>query len=92
MSPAHRDPDGMPPPPPTVADADTLRIDQALRRMRSLDRNIFLVSRLDDMPYDEIARRTGLSVKQVQKRVVKTMLRLRRVQDGERPRWWWRLF
>ena len=68
------------------------RIDAALRAMRSLDRNIFLVSRIDRMPYDEIARHTGLSVEQVRKRVVSAMLRLRRVQDGESPRWWWRLF
>ena len=92
MSPADRGSGGMPPPPLPDADAETLRIDQALRGMRSLDRNIFLVSRIDDVPYDEIARRTGLSVDQVRKRVLKTMLRLRRVQDDERPRWWWRLF
>ena len=92
MSPADRARNGVPPPPAPDADVETLRIDRALRRMRSLDRNIFLISRLDGMPYDEIARRTGLSVAQVRKRVLKTMLRLRRVQDGERARWSWRLF
>ena len=92
MSPADHGRNGVPPPPPPDADAETLRIDRALRGMRSFDRNIFLVSRIDDMPYDEIARRTGLSVDQVRKRVLKTLLRLRRVQDGERPRWRWRLF
>ena len=92
MSPAARSPGSVPPLPPSDTDAETLRIDKALRGMRSLDRNIFLVSRIDDMPYDEIARRTGLTVAQVQKRVFKIMLRLRRVQDGERPRWWLRLF
>lgn len=91
MSPIDRGRNGVPPPPRQDADAETLRIDKALRCMRSLDRNIFLVSRIDDMPNDEIARRTGLSVEQVRKRVLKTMLRLRRVQDGEPPRWWWRL-
>lgn len=91
MSPADGGRNGVPPLPPSDADAETLRIDKALRGMRSLDRNILLVSRIDDMPYDEIADRTGLSIDQVRKRVLKTMLRLRRVQDGERPRWWWRL-
>ncbi len=71
---------------------EVARIDAALRAMSSLDRNIFLVWGIDHMPYDEIARHTGLSVEQVRKRVVRAILRLRRVQDGERPRWWWRLF
>ena len=71
---------------------EVARIDAALRAMSSLDRNIFLVSRIDHMPYDEIARHTGLTSEQVEKRVVRVMLRLRRVQDGETPRWWWRLF
>lgn len=71
---------------------EVARIDAALRAMSSLDRNIFLVSRIDHIPYDEIARHTGLSVEQVRKRVVRAILRLRRVQDGELPRWWWRLF
>ena len=68
------------------------RIDAALRAMRSLDRNIFLVWSIDKMSYDEIARHTGLTSKQVRKRVTRVMLRLQRVQDGESPRWWWRLF
>lgn len=92
MSPADRARNGVPPPPAPDADAETLRIDRALRGISSLDRNIFLVSRLDNMPYDEIAWHTGLSVKQVERRVLKAMLRMRRVQGGERPRWWWRLF
>lgn len=71
---------------------EVARIDAARKAMSSLDRNIFLVSRIDHMPYDEIARQTGLSVEQVRKRVVRAILRLRRVQDGETPRWWWRLF
>ena len=71
---------------------EVARIDGALRAMSSLDRNIFLVWSIDHMPYGDIARHTGLSVGQVRKRVVRAMLRLRRVQDGESPRWWWRLF
>lgn len=92
MTPSDRGRNGVPPPPPPDADAETLRIDKALRGIRSLDRNIFLISRLDDMPYNEIARHTGLSVAQVRKRVFRTMLRLRRVQEGEPMRWWWWLF
>ncbi len=68
------------------------RIDAALRAMSSLDRNIFLVWSIDHVPYDEIARHTGLRVEQVRKRIVRAILRLRRVQDGESPRWLWRLF
>lgn len=52
------------------------RVDACLRSMRSLTRNIFLVSRIDGTPDAEIAERTGLSVEQVRRHVLKAMLRL----------------
>lgn len=44
------------------ADPDLLRrMEDAVRNLPMLQREIFLAHRLDDMPYEEIASRTGLS-------------------------------
>lgn len=45
------------------------RIEAALLELTSLDRQIFLAMRLDSMSVEEIARRTGLSQRQVVKRL-----------------------
>ena len=45
------------------------RIETALLELTNLDRQIFLAMRLDNMPVEEIARRTGLSQRQVVKRL-----------------------
>ena len=45
------------------------RIETALLELTNLDRQIFLAMRLDNMSVEEIARRTGLSQRQVVKRL-----------------------
>ena len=45
------------------------RIEAALLELSNLDRQIFLAMRLDNMSVEEIARRTGLSQRQVVKRL-----------------------
>ena len=82
----------IPPPPPPDADPELLRIDRTLRQMPSLTRNIFLVHRLDDFTYAEIAEQTGLTVAQVEKHVAKAMYQLLRAAGGRPVPWWRRLF
>ncbi|ATY34375.1 hypothetical protein CVN68_02200 [Sphingomonas psychrotolerans] len=61
--------------------------------MPRLRREIFLALRLDDLSYEEIAERTGLSVKQVERHVARSMLTLLDAVDGRAPQpWWKRLF
>ncbi len=67
------------------------RMEAIMRRMPRLTREIFLAHRLDDMPYDEIARRTGLTVRQVERHMACAILALVRGLDGE-PRPWWKFW
>lgn len=49
------------------------RIERVVSRLDRTTREIFLAHRLDEMSYTEIAKRTGLSVKQVERRMAKAM-------------------
>lgn len=75
------------PPPQELID----RLDAITRRMPRLTREIFLAHRLDDMPYDEIARRNGLTVRQVERHIAKAILLLDRGLH-EPPRPWWKFW
>lgn len=55
------------------------RLEAAMYRLKPRSRDIFLAHRLDGMTYHEIAERTGLSVKRVEKimsRAIKDLTRL----------------
>ena len=74
-------------------DPDLLRrMEDAMRAMPKMQREIFLAHRLDDMPYDEIARRTGLTVRQVERHMAKAIYKLVKQLDGEKLSWWERWF
>lgn len=68
----------------------TERLEAGLRRMPKMQREIFLALRLDDLSYEEVAERTGLSVKQVERHVARSMLMLLDVVDGRAPQPWWK--
>jgi DNA-directed RNA polymerase specialized sigma24 family protein len=69
------------------------RMEIAMRRMPKIRREIFLALRLDDLSYEEIAERTGRTVKQVERHVARSMLTLLNAVDGRAPLpWWKRLF
>ena len=76
------------------AQSETIgRLEIGLRRMPRLRREIFLALRLDDLSYEEIAERTGLSVKQVERHVSQSMLTMLDAVEGRTPvPWWKRLF
>lgn len=62
---------------------DTLRrIEAALYRLKPKTREIFLAHRLDGMTYAEIAERTGLNVKSVEKQMSKAIAQVSRAVDG----------
>jgi RNA polymerase sigma-70 factor (ECF subfamily) len=54
-------------------------------------REIFLAHRLDDLSYQEIADRTGLTVRQVERHMAKAIYRLCRELDDQPHRWCERL-
>jgi len=65
------------------------RLNAIARRMPRLTREIFLAHRLDDLSYEEIARRTGLSVQEVERHIARAILFLDRGLH-EPPRPWWK--
>jgi RNA polymerase sigma factor (sigma-70 family) len=66
------------------SDPETLRrLEAALLKLPQIEREIFLAVRLDHMDYREIARRTGLSVRQVEKKVGRAIRLLTRYLDED---------
>jgi RNA polymerase sigma-70 factor (ECF subfamily) len=64
---------------------DTLRrLEAAMLRLNPRTREIFLAKRLDGMTYAEIAERTGLSVKGVEKHMCKAIAAISRVMERDR--------
>lgn len=55
------------------------RLEAAMMRLRPRTREIFMAHRIDGMTYAEIAERTGLSVKGVEKQMSKALAQLDRV-------------
>ncbi|MDF7775693.1 sigma factor-like helix-turn-helix DNA-binding protein [Sphingomonas sp. AOB5] len=71
------------------ADPATLkRLARAVRKLPRLQREIFLAARLDDMDYVEIAERTGLSVREVERHIAKALVSIVRRMDRQPGRWW----
>ena len=70
------------------------RLEVALQSLPRQRRAIFLAVRLDAMPYDDIARKTGLSVRKVEREVARALLQiddhLRCGEVSAQP--WWRRF
>lgn len=68
------------------------RIEQAILNLPKRQREIFLACRLDDMPYSEIAARTGLTTRRVERQMARAICNIDRQIEGERLRWWHRWF
>ena len=67
------------------------KLEQAMLKLPRTTREVFLAHRLDDMSYKEIAGRTGLSVKQVERHMARAIYRLSKEVCDEPVRWWERL-
>lgn len=78
---------------PDPAHADTVRkIEAAVQNLPRLQRDIFLAHRLCDLPYKEIARRTGLEVHAVERHMAQAIYKLAKQLDGGKLSWWERRF
>ncbi len=67
------------------------RLEKAVARLPRTTREIFLAHRLDAMPYQDIADRCGLTVRQVERHIAKAMCKICTELDREPLRWWERL-
>lgn len=70
-------------------DPETIkRMERAVRKLPRLRREIFLAVRLDDMSYVEIAERTGLTVREVEREIARALVSISRSMDRQPRRWW----
>ena len=66
------------------------RLEAALRSLPRRRREMFLAVRLDAISYGEIAQRTGLSAKRVEREFARALLQLHRAVHDRRAGPWWR--
>lgn len=68
-------------------DPQIARIEWAIARLPKRTRDVFLMHRFDDLPYDRIAHRLGISVKAVEREIVRALCAIRKArEDHERER------
>jgi len=68
------------------------RLEEAVAAMPRKQREIFLAHRLDELSYAEIADRTGLSIRQVERQMARAIFKLCKQMDGHPLSWWERWF
>jgi len=68
------------------------RLEQAVRNLPKLQREVFLAHRLDDLSYGKSACLTGLAVPYVEQQMAKAIYKLAKQMDGQPLRWWERWF
>lgn len=73
-----------------VDPATLKRIERAIRKLPRRQREIFCALRFEDLNYVEIAERTGLTVREVERLFAEVLLNISRHVD--RPRRWWRFW
>lgn len=66
-----------------LSEAESLaRLERAVRRLPRLQREVFLAIRLEDLSYPEIAERTGLSVRQVERHFADSLVAIANALDS----------
>ncbi|WP_114954986.1 sigma-70 family RNA polymerase sigma factor [Sphingosinicella terrae] len=68
------------------------RMEDAMLNMPKMQREIFMAHRLDDISYGEIARRTGLTVRQVERHLARAIYKLDKQLRGRKLSCWERWF
>jgi DNA-directed RNA polymerase specialized sigma24 family protein len=66
------------------------QIERAIRKLPREQRDIFCAIRFEDLSYEEIARRTGLSVTEVERLFAAALMNFMRRLDWKPKRWWHR--
>jgi RNA polymerase sigma factor (sigma-70 family) len=69
------------------------RLEAAFAKLPPFTRNVFLAHRLDDLSYAEIATITGVSVRRIEREMVRAIVAIDRAlweQPRRRPWWRWR--
>jgi len=64
----------------------------AIAKLPWLQREVFELSRLEDLSYAEIGVLMGLSPRYIERQFAKALYKIGKQIDGERLSWWERLF
>ncbi len=67
-------------------------MEAAIMKLPKRQREMFLAHRVHDLPFDEIARLTGLNVGEVERQMAKAIYKLGKQMDGRKLSWWERWF
>ncbi len=65
---------------------------EAILNLHRRQRTVFIAHRVHGMSYGDIAERTGLTVRQVERQMAKAIYKLAKQMDGEKLSWWERRF
>lgn len=77
---------------PPSSDPEFLnRIEQAMLSLPPKTREIFIAHRVHGLSYQQIANRTGLSVRRVERHIARALYGIDRTLEGPPLRWWERL-
>ncbi|WP_137870169.1 sigma factor-like helix-turn-helix DNA-binding protein [Sphingopyxis sp. 2PD] len=74
-------------PPPVVpsfdenVDPEISRIEWAIARLPKRTRDVFLMHRFDDLPYDRIAHRLGISERAVEREIARVLRAIRKARE-----------
>ena len=74
-------------PPPVVpslyenVDPEIARIEWAIARLPKQTRDVFLMHRFDDLPYDRIAHRLGISERAVEREIARVLCAIRKARE-----------
>jgi RNA polymerase sigma-70 factor (ECF subfamily) len=74
-------------PPPVVpsldenVDPEIARIEWAIARLPKQKRDVFLMHRFDDLPYDRIAHRLGISERAVEREIARVLRAIRKARE-----------
>ena len=73
-------------------DPDLRRLEDAILSLPGRQRDIFLAHRVHGMSCGDIADRTGLTVRQVERHLARAICKLAKQMDGRQLNWWERRF
>ncbi len=74
-------------PPPIVpsfdenVDPEIRRVEWAIARLPKRTREVFLMHRFEDLPYDRIAHRLGISERAVEREIVRVLRAVRKARE-----------
>jgi DNA-directed RNA polymerase specialized sigma24 family protein len=78
---------------PDTPDPDRRRrLDESVRKLPRLQREIYLAHSRDGLSYEEISGRTGLTVRQLERHIAKAMYKLMKQMEGRKLTLWERWF